>query len=373
MLLSVIILSYKVPYYLQLCLESVQRATQDIEAEIIVADNNSSDETAHLFTTYFPQVHFIENSENLGFARAYNQAVQQAKGKYFCILNPDTVLPEACFKTLLAFAEKQQNFGALGPRLIDGAGAYLPESKRNIPTPKVALKKMTGDTSSYYANQLAQDEVGVAPVLVGAFMIIIQSAYHELGGFDEAFFMYGEDIDLSYRLLQLGYANFYCGNLPVIHFKGESTIKDRRYFRRFYKAMHIFQRKHFSQGYVSDKLLALVLNFLAFSKKQETLYKAISEESLERAFWCSDSEIPKGLATKLEPQTKCESVRLDQITTKLPPGILIFDMNALSFTEVISTMQLLKNSKNRFRIRPSNCNFILGSDASTHRGALLKW
>ncbi|EAQ49528.1 glycosyltransferase family 2 protein [Leeuwenhoekiella blandensis] len=372
MLLSVIILAYKVPYHVLLCVQSVERSIASIDAEIIVVDNNSQDETEELITTNFERVIFQQNNENLGFAKAYNQAVHTAKGKYVCILNPDTVLSENCFKTLIPFAEKQPDFGALGPRLIDGTGHYLPESKRNVPDFKVAFKKMTGDTSRYYANQLAQDEIGEVPVLVGAFMLVKKQAYLKIKGFDERFFMYGEDIDLSYRLTQNGFKNYYFGQVSVIHFKGESTVKDRKYNLRFYGAMQLFQQKHFSQGFFIDKALDLSLKCLAFSKSK-VASKEEDQKEKTAIFWVYkgnlEQEELKNIPFQINQVINFEKEKeLQKFNSKL-----IFDLNFLKFSEVIDAFQLLKNNKNRFRIRPSNCNFILGSDTSTSRGELLKW
>ena len=248
MKLSVVILNYKTPYFLRLCLESVQRATANLESEIIVIDNNSEDESVDLVKTHFPEVLLIENKKNIGFSKANNLGVKQAKGEFICILNPDMVLPENCFETLLTFSNSKIDLGSVGIRLIDGTGAYLPESKRNVPNIEVAFQKLTGDTSKYYANQLAQDEIGEVPVLVGAFLFMRKRVFESVKGFDEDYFMYGEDIDLSYKLTKNGFKNYYYGQLTALHFKGESTVKNRKYHRRFYKAMQIFQKKHFSRG-----------------------------------------------------------------------------------------------------------------------------
>ena len=372
MKLSVLILNYKTPYFLHLCLESVQRATTKLESEIIVIDNNSEDESLNLVKTHFPEVLLIENKKNLGFSRANNLGVKHAKGEFICILNPDVVLPENCFEILLDFSNDKKDLGAVGIRLNDGTGAYLPESKRNIPNVEVAFQKLTGDTSKYYANQLAQDEVGEVPVLVGAFLFIRKRIFNDVDGFDEDYFMYGEDIDLSYKLIQNGYKNYYFGQLTALHFKGESTVKNRKYHRRFYKAMQIFQKKHFSKGRFVNDIFALVLKLIAETKsnKRDKTENRAADKTL---FWISkQSEIPKTFHLKNYESLKVIAFKeISQL--QKTSATVIFDLQDLEVREVLGAMQLLKNSKNRFRIRPPNCNFSVGSDTSTSQGELIKW
>ena len=248
MKLSVVILNYNVRYFLEQCIRSVQAATKDLEAEIIVIDNNSQDDSCQMVKSLFPNVILIENKENVGFSKANNQAVAKAKGEYVCILNPDTAVSEDTFKVALKYSETVPDIGALGVYLMDGTGNFLPESKRNLPTPKVSLLKLTGFTQKYYANQILDTEHGPVGVLVGAFMLLKRSIYNEVGGFDEDYFMYGEDIDISYKIAKAGYQNYYLGSSTVLHYKGESTQKDEAYFERFYGAMQIFYSKHFNKS-----------------------------------------------------------------------------------------------------------------------------
>src|SRR5690606_14527542 len=193
----------------------------------------------------YPNVTLIENKENVGFSKANNQAVAVAKGEYVCILNPDTAVAEDTFQTAIQYSEKIRNIGALGVYLMDGTGNFLPESKRNLPTPKISLMKLTGFPKKYYASHLADRSHGNVEVLVGAFMLLKKSVYEKVGGVDEDYFMYGEDIDLSYKVTKAGFANYYLGTTTVLHYKGESTKKDDAYFERFYGAMQIFYKKHF--------------------------------------------------------------------------------------------------------------------------------
>ena len=228
MQLSVIILNYNVRYFLEQCVLSVEKAIQQLDAEIIVIDNNSSDDSCAMMQERFPYIKLIQNKENSGFPKGNNIAVKEAQGEYLCILNPDTVVAEDTFEKVLAFAEKQINLGIVGCKLIDGTGHFLPESKRGIPTPWVAFTKIFGLYklfpksklfNQYYAQHIAENQTGKVAILVGAFMILKRELYTELGGFDENCFMYADDIDLSYRALLLKKDNYYFPETMVIHYK----------------------------------------------------------------------------------------------------------------------------------------------------------
>ncbi len=265
--LSVVILNYNVRYFLELCLKSVESAIETIDAEIIVVDNNSKDDSCNMVKQLFPSVKLIENKTNSGFSKGNNIGVAQAKGEYLCILNPDTVVAEDTFTQLLDCVDAKDNLGITGCQLIDGKGEFLPESKRNIPTPKVSLKKMMGNAEDYYANHIGADATAKVDILVGAFMLMKKSVYDQVGGFDEDYFMYGEDIDLSYKVLKAGYHNFYFGNTSVLHFKGESTLRDAKYAKRFYGAMQIFYKKHFKQNLVFNTLVYLGIKGAYLTRK----------------------------------------------------------------------------------------------------------
>src|SRR5690606_31054651 len=277
--LSVLILNYNVRYFLEQCLLSVQKALEGIDSEIIVVDNASKDDSCEMVRQLFPNVNLIENKENTGFPKGNNIGVTRAKGKYLCILNPDTVVSEDTFTKLLDFAQTKENLGIVGCKLIDGTGAFLPESKRNIPTPKVSLLKMLGKSDKYYANHLSEDEIGKVSVFVGAFMFVERQKYLKLNGFDEDFFMYGEDIDLSYRFLKQGFDNYYFGQTTIIHYKGESTNKDKIYLKRFYGAMKIFYKKHFRKNIFLNLMIDLGIKiFLLINNfKEEKTDKILPE------------------------------------------------------------------------------------------------
>ena len=257
MKLSVIIVNYNVKYFLEQCLHSVMAAARKMDAEVWVVDNNSVDGSADMVELKFPGVRCIRNTVNAGFSKANNQAIHQASGEYILLLNPDTVVEEDTFEKILGFMDKHPEAGALGVRMIDGRGRFLPESKRGLPTPAVAFYKISGLSAlfprsrvfgKYHLRYLDENEVHEVEVLAGAFMLLRRSALEKTGLLDETFFMYGEDIDLSYRMLREGYKNYYFPHTRIIHYKGESTKKTSvNYVLVFYQAMIIFARKHFSK------------------------------------------------------------------------------------------------------------------------------
>jgi GT2 family glycosyltransferase len=254
--LSVIIVNYNVKHFLEQCLYAVQKAAERVSAEIIVIDNNSSDGSVEYLEPLFPAVQWISNKENTGFGRACNQGLRLSKGKYVLFLNPDTILPENCFRQCISFLEEHPGAGALGVKMLDGAGKFLKESKRSFPSPSTSLFKLIGLSklfprskifARYYLGHLDENSNHEVEVLAGAFMMVKREVLKKTGGFDEAFFMYGEDVDLSYRIHRAGYKNFYYAGCSIIHFKGESSRKRSiNYVRMFYTAMSIFVRKHYS-------------------------------------------------------------------------------------------------------------------------------
>jgi len=255
--LSVVIVNYNVSYFLEQALLSVQKASQGIEVEIFVVDNNSVDGSNQMVKKRFPEVTLIENKENVGFSRANNQAIRLATGEYILLLNPDTVLEEDSLSKCCDFMDKHPEAGALGVKMLDGKGNFLPESKRGLPTPMVAFYKVFGlsklfPTSKtfgrYHLGFLSEDETHEVEVLAGAFMFLRKKTLDKIGLLDEDYFMYGEDIDLSYRVIKGGYKNYYFPEARIIHYKGESTKRTSvNYVFVFYKAMIIFAQKHFSK------------------------------------------------------------------------------------------------------------------------------
>jgi GT2 family glycosyltransferase len=257
MKLSVVIVNYNVKYFLEQCLQSVRVAMKEIEGEVFVVDNNSVDGSVALVQKKFPEVQLIKNNENYGFSKANNQAISQAKGDYILLLNPDTLVEEDTFTKCVDYLDKNEKAGALGVKMIDGKGDFLPESKRGLPKPNVAFYKMFGLSKlfprskkfgKYHLTYLDKNEIHNVDVLSGAFMMLRKTVIDEIGMLDETFFMYGEDIDLSYRIKKAGYQNVYFPKTRIIHYKGESTKKNSvNYVFVFYNAMIIFAKKHFTQ------------------------------------------------------------------------------------------------------------------------------
>ncbi len=255
MRLSVVIVNYNVSAFLEQALGSVRRAMAGISGEVWVVDNNSTDDSVPMVQSKFPEVPLIANRQNPGFAVANNQAIRQSRGEYVLLLNPDTLVAEDTFQKCLAFMDSHPEAGALGVKLLDGSGSYLPESKRGFPSPWVAFCKTVGLSAlfsksrlfnGYYLGHLGENDTNPVDVLAGCFMFIRRAALDKAGLLDEAFFMYGEDIDLSYRIIQAGYVNYYFPKTQIIHYKGESTKKGSlNYVRTFYQAMIIFTQKHF--------------------------------------------------------------------------------------------------------------------------------
>ena len=246
MKLSVVIVSYNVRDYLENCLQSVSRALEGIEGEVFVVDNHSDDDSVETVRAQYPWVRLIENQENMGFSRANNIAIREARGEYVLLLNPDTIVEEATLREVLRFMEEHPKAGGAGVMMHNADGSLAPESRRALPTPWVSCLKMLGFTKRYYMSHLPWDQPSKIEVISGAFCFLRKKALDEVGLLDEDFFMYGEDIDLSYRLMKGGWENWYLP-YPITHFKGKSTQKsDYRYVHIFYKAMLIFFRKHYS-------------------------------------------------------------------------------------------------------------------------------
>ena len=261
MTLSVIVVSYNVKGYLSLCLDSALAAMDRLgegQAELLVFDNASSDGSADWVSENYPLVQVIRSEENLGFSAGNNAAIRQSQGRWVLLLNPDTVVPEDTFERVLAHAEAHLDVGAVGVPMFDGAGQWLPESKRGLPTPWASFCRLSGLwrlaprsqwLNRYYCGHIAPDETAEVEVLSGAFMWLRREALDQAGLLDEDFFMYGEDIDLSVRIQRAGWVNHYYSEAPIVHFKGESTKRGSlAYVRVFHDAMRIFSGKHFAGG-----------------------------------------------------------------------------------------------------------------------------
>lgn len=273
--LSIIIVNYKVPHFLEHCLLSVRRASLDLEVETIVVDNASDDGTIDLLSPRFPEVNFIQSDQNLGFAKASNLGYRACSGTYVLFLNPDTLLSEDSLRGPIEYLKNNPQTGALGIRMIDGRGRFLPESKRAFPDPATAFYKIIGLAklfprsprfARYHLGHLSPEQDHAIDVVSGAFFMVPRTVLEKVGTFDEDFFMYGEDIDLSYRIRQSGYSNHYFSGSTILHFKGESTQKQSfKYVRLFYRAMSQFVSKHrLNNGFFRGGIqMAIALRALA--------------------------------------------------------------------------------------------------------------
>ncbi|WP_139957829.1 glycosyltransferase family 2 protein [Flavicella sediminum] len=376
MKLSVVIVNYNVRYFLELCLLSVKKACKNIDSEIIVVDNLSTDDSCKMVAKNFPEVVLIENKINYGFSTANNQGVAVAKGEYVLILNPDTVIGENTFLEMLSFADTKPDLGALGVQLIDGTGVFLPESKRGIPTLKASLFKILGSDSkkgTYYSNHLERDEIGTISILVGAFMLMKRNVYEEVGGFDEDYFMYGEDIDLSYKLLKVGYKNYYLGTSKIIHFKGESTRKDVKYLKYFHGAMEIFYKKHFSSNFCYDFAMKLGVKIWFLTKYFQLSDAPIIIKERENVLYVGEKKI------SIDPQmqrkinfVKFKSFKqLERHAIKKNVEEIWLDESYLSYEKIIEIIALLHSKKIIFKIHSAKTSYVIGSNSSDGRGEII--
>ena len=372
MQLSVIILNYNVRYFLEQCVLSVQKALDGIDGEIIVIDNASSDDSCEMMKTKFPHIKLIENKDNLGFPKGNNIGVAQAKGEYICILNPDTVVAEDTFFKILnsQLVTRNSQLGIIGCKLIDGAGNFLPESKRGVPTPWVAFTKIFGlyKISSYfgkyYAQHLAENESGKVDILVGAFMMMKRELYLEVGGFDENCFMYSDDIDLSYLVLKTGKSNYYFHETSVIHYKGESTVRDGTYIKRFREAMQFFYKKHFKKSWFFDVMMQVGSFVFSLLKKNQQKNEV---RNIDEYIVFSRENIELNLskkATYLSDFNQFENQSHKNIE-------IIFDTTTFSFAEIITFMQLNKSKNLSFKNYISSSNYLIGSNNSNDRGQII--
>jgi len=380
MQLSVIILNYNVRYFLEQCVLSVQKALESIDGEIIVIDNNSSDDSCAMMKQRFPNVKLIENTENYGFPKGNNIAVAQAKGEYICILNPDTVVAEDTFIKVLSFAKNQTDLGIVGCKLIDGTGHFLPESKRGIPTPWVAFTKIFGlykffpkskFFNQYYAQHLHKNKTGKVEILVGAFMVMQRELYNEIGGFDENCFMYSDDIDLSYRVLQSGKSNYYFYETSVIHYKGESTVKDQSYMKRFQEAMNFFYKKHFKVSAFFSLFMKIGIVFFSIVKMLQGKPKA--KLTPERYVLVSnDVSVKEKIETKLQKKVQLASLINCKLNVPIKENSeIIIDTNCITFKEAIRFFEENKNNGYTFKLLSFNSDYSIGSNSSYDRGEVI--
>jgi len=371
MQLSVIIVSYNAKYFLELCLLSVKEAIKKLDAEIIVVDNASSDDNCQLIKDKFNEVILIANKQNIGFAKANNLGVSKAKGDYILILNPDTVVAEDTFTNCLSYIKTLKKPGAIGVKLIDGSGCFLHESKRNIPTPLITFNKMLDIQSkkhAYYAQHISENETAKVAVLVGAFMFLKRQTYLELGGFDPDYFMYGEDIDLSYKLLKNGYQNYYLGSSSIIHFKGESTLKNVKYLKHFYKAMYLFYGKHFKRNFTFESFLKLGMLLWFFIKYFQLKFITPKPLKGKKAIYIGNDNAILGKIKNHYKNLEFEAIAEPKSIENKYFNWLFIDLKNCSFKTLIQILEQYKSSVNKFRMVLPDTNIIVGSDSSSDNG-----
>lgn len=377
MQLSVVILNYNVSRFLEQCILSVQKAILTIDAEIIVVDNNSSDDSCVMVRKKFPDITLIANPENYGFPKGNNIGVAIAKGKYVCILNPDTVVAEDTFAKILAssFLANDTEFGIVGCKLIDGTGHFLPESKRGIPTPWVAVTKIFGLYrlfpkmtwfNQYYAQHLPENQSGRVAILVGAFMVLRKELYEEIGGFDENCFMYSDDIDLSYRVLQKGKSNYYFADTTIIHYKGESTVRDQKYVRRFQEAMQYFYKKHFGGSLFFTLIMQVGALFFSILKSKQQKNKSVYVQ--KRYMISKENRFPKEL--KLDVLLSNLSDFVNDSDQNIEVSI---DTSFFSYQEIITFMEKNKAKNVFFKNYYPNSSFSIGSNHANDIGQVINF
>lgn len=377
-LLSVVIVSYNCLSFLRLCLDSLLWRP-DERMEVFVVDNLSDDATVETLRKQYPNVKVIANEDNVGFGRACNQAILQAKGEYYLMLNPDTIVDENLVDNILSFMQEYPHCGGMGAYMTDGKGRFLPESKRGLPTLFRSLCRFSGVTrlfphsnwlAGYYMGHLPIHEVNEVEILSGAFMVLRAQAVEKCGAFDERFFMYGEDIDLSWRLVKCGYKNYYNPQISIIHFKGESTVKDARYVKNFFGAMALFYDIHFNSG-INRLMRPLVFLFtrLMSKIKQQQLkrtdkicqVKEVEEKKILVTHDEKDERFKnKDEWAKIKPQDKIEkwcTTWIDMATLKPSEAIGFVQKNGGSIPQLV---WLDSRRKEFFKVISSQQNTVIG-------------
>jgi N-acetylglucosaminyl-diphospho-decaprenol L-rhamnosyltransferase len=388
--LSVIIVNYNVCFFLEQCLCSVKKAVSNIDAEIIVVDNASTDGSIKYLQTKFPDVLFIDTLTNNGFAKANNKGLQMAKGKFVLFLNPDTIVSENCLSNCISFLESHTNAGAIGVKMIDGSGNFLPESKRSFPTIISSFCKMSGLAflfkrsgffNRYALGNLNENKIHAVDVVAGAFMMVSRELSQQVGAFDEKFFMYGEDVDLSFRIHQKGFQNYYLGHNTIIHFKGESSRKQNiQFILSFYGAMIVFVKRHYPamQAFLFSFFIRVIILFrivlqkvllalhqINFKKRGNYLEQVVllgSENDCEKALHILQSEslLLQHTERMILPEHNFQlSVIINDLNQKKATAI-IFCEGGLSYKQIISIVTNL-SPKHKYYFFSQNSNSIISS------------
>ena len=359
-----------------------------MDAEIFVVDNNSNDGSREYLEPKFPSVKFIWCVENSGFAKANNSVLEKSSGDYILFLNPDTILPEDCFHKCLEFFKANKDCGAAGVRMVDGSGKFLPESKRSLPTAASGFFKMTGLAkrysyiklfNGYYAAKPAEKENGKADILAGAFMMLSREAIKTTKGFDEDFFMYGEDMDLSYRLLKAGLHNYYLGEITILHFKGESTGKGTpEHVNHFYGAMKRFANKHYGKNILRDTVINIGKK-KALSKTGSFTENPPTRANKTAVILGAEREKAEKIISTLR-QNNYGTVEIDysgitqanmlKDATEKNPGFMIFCEGRISNKEIISFLQIVPENISAL-FYESGATSIVGSPDKNSKGIFI--
>lgn len=355
MKLSIVIVSYNAPKHLEICLDSCQEALKNCEGEIIVVDNNSSEIDFESLKKIYPTIKYLLQTENLGFAKANNIGVENALGDYILILNPDTIIPEDIFLKLIDFHQSKDKIGLVGVRLIDTNGNFHPESKRNIPTAKNSFSKLfkrlnKSTSNNYYKLEVDEFETAPCEILVGAFMFTTKQIYQEIGGFDARYFMYGEDIDISYSAELAGYTNYYKGDITVLHYKGESTKRDKKYFKIFFEAMMIFLAKYYKDNWLNYQVLRAGI---AVKYCVEMIKFNLSNQSNQQKV-----EVNKNELNWINQLSELKNQQNQNI---------VLDAERFSYQEILSIISQYNSSNTSFYIHPKNKNYVIGDDKKVIR------
>jgi len=376
--LSIVIVNYNVKFFLEQCLYAVRAASKGIEIEIFVVDNNSTDNSVAYLHPKFPEVIFIENDDNPGFAKANNQAIRRCKGEYVLLLNPDTVIGEDCLHNLCRFMDENQQAGAAGVKMLNANGAFLPESKRSFPSPWVSFCKLFGLSklfplsprfAAYSLPYLNPDKQHQVDVLAGAFLFLRHESLKKAGLFDESFFMYGEDIDLSYRIVLAGFRNYYFPE-RILHYKGESTkTGDKKYLHAFYDAMLIFYKKYYpNSGWFISGLIRLSIAMrkgyaALFEKKNKRKKKRIKHR--KALIICNKINFETAKKTTISRIPDTDTIDLWDLDAQDNPfgehnyTDIIFCYPDISFSRMLLYMDRKKSKSTTYHIfYPNNDLFI---------------
>lgn len=364
--LSIVILNYNSGLFLTACLDSIFQSELDVDFEVLVADNASSDQSLKWAKSNHPQIKTLPFDQNFGFAKANNLAAEQAKGKYLLFLNPDTLVGVQLCRALLEFAERQADFGAVGVRYLDGKGSFLPECKRRLPSRRAVLLKWLGCSELYYENRLKEKDKGQLQVLAGACLMVDRQRFFQVGAFDERYFMYGEDIDLCHQFLRHGRVNWYLGNLSIVHFKGESTFKDKVYFERFYGAIRLFYEKNFRHSVIETALVNAFFERLIKFKSQKKIQPL---ESIEPGLNCYLGK-RKEIYDKLEPRIEglIWLTQLEDLDALKGASCVFVDLATQDLDAVFDWMDRNVSKGHSYRFVLSSGDGYVGSDSPNDRG-----